>query len=48
MIYFWIFLGGIIVFKLSLFINHKRVEKALPDEIGATKRPKECVDTQTT
>ena len=38
MIYFWILLGGIIVFKLSLFINHKRVEKALPDEIGATKR----------
>ena len=38
MIYFWIFLGGIIVIKLSLFINHKRVEKALPDEIGATKR----------
>ena len=37
MIYFWIFLGGIIVFKLSLFINHKRVEKALPDEIEQQK-----------
>ncbi|MGP1591670.1 MAG: hypothetical protein ACTTHI_07745 [Prevotella sp.] len=38
MIYFWIILGGIIVFKLSLFINHKWVERSLPAAIGATKR----------